>query len=122
MKYTKLLVALLLFLDVGDSVAQSTGINGPPGAGSGGTPGGANTQVQYNNNGAFDGITNGISGQVLTSNGVSAIPTFQTIGGTGTVTSVALSIPGGIYTITGSPITTNGTLTATPAGTSGGIP
>lgn len=42
-------------------------------------------------------------------------------GGSGTVTSVALSIPS-LFTISGSPVTTTGTLTATPAGTSGGIP
>lgn len=42
-------------------------------------------------------------------------------GGSGTVTSVGLSIPG-IFTITNSPVTTSGTLTATPTGTSGGIP
>lgn len=39
----------------------------------------------------------------------------------GTVTSVALSIPG-IFTISGSPVTSSGTLTATPSGTSGGVP
>ena len=42
-------------------------------------------------------------------------------GGSGSVTSVALSIPG-IFTISGSPVTASGTLTATPSGTSGGIP
>lgn len=47
--------------------------------------------------------------------------TWAAPSGTGTVTSVGLSIPG-IFTITNSPVTGAGTLTATPAGTSGGIP
>lgn len=42
-------------------------------------------------------------------------------GGGGTVTSVALAMPG-IFTVSGSPVTTTGTLTATASGTSGGIP
>lgn len=42
-------------------------------------------------------------------------------GGSGTVTSVGLSMPG-IFTVSGSPVTTSGTLTATASGTSGGIP
>lgn len=41
--------------------------------------------------------------------------------GDGTVTSVALSMPG-IFTVTGSPVTGSGTLTATATGTSGGVP
>lgn len=41
--------------------------------------------------------------------------------GAGNVSSVGLSIPG-IFTITNSPVTSSGTLTATPTGTSGGIP
>lgn len=44
-------------------------------------------------------------------------------GGSGTVTSVALSAPGNVTCIvTGSPVTTSGTLVCTPAGTSGGVP
>jgi hypothetical protein len=41
---------------------------------------------------------------------------------TGTVTSVAQSFTGGLISVTGSPITTSGTLALTVAGTSGGIP
>ena len=41
--------------------------------------------------------------------------------GSGTVTSVALAMPG-IFTVSGSPVTGSGTLTATASGTSGGIP
>jgi len=43
-------------------------------------------------------------------------------GGSGTVTSVALSFTGGIVSVSGSPITGDGTLAMTIAGTSGGIP
>jgi len=55
-------------------------------------PGGANTQLQYNNAGSFGGIVNGTSGQVLTSNGVGSAPTFQTPAAAG-VTSVTASAP-----------------------------
>lgn len=40
----------------------------------------------------------------------------------GTVSSVAQSFTGGLISVTGSPITTSGTLALTVAGTSGGIP
>lgn len=43
-----------------------------------GTPGGSNSQVQVNNNGAFGGISEGTTGQFLTSNGAGSQPTFQT--------------------------------------------
>jgi hypothetical protein len=43
-------------------------------------------------------------------------------GGSGTVTSVAQSFTGGLISVSGSPITTSGTLALTVAGTSGGIP
>jgi len=42
-------------------------------------------------------------------------------GGSGTVTSVALTAPG-ILTVSGSPVTTSGTIALTASGTSGGIP
>ncbi len=62
----------------------------------------------------------GTSGQVLTSNGSGSPPTFQTVTGTGTVTSVAMSVPS-FLSVSGSPITTSGTLavtaTTTPTGT-----
>ncbi|NDD54044.1 hypothetical protein EBZ39_09230 [bacterium] len=43
-------------------------------------------------------------------------------GATGTVSSVAQTFTGGIISVSGSPITTSGTLALTVAGTSGGIP
>lgn len=48
--------------------------------------------------------------------------TIAATGGGGTVTSVAQSFTGGLISVSGSPITTSGTLALTVAGTSGGIP
>ena len=62
----------------------------------------------------------GTAGQVLTSNGVSA-PTWAAAAATG-VTSVASTFTGGIVSVSGTPITSTGTLAYTVAGTSGGIP
>lgn len=64
----------------------------------------------------------GTTGQVLTSNGASSDPTFQTVSGTGTVTSVGESFTGGLISVSGTPVTTSGTLALTVAGISGGIP
>jgi hypothetical protein len=43
-------------------------------------------------------------------------------GGSGTVTSVSQTFTGGLISVSGSPITTSGTLALTVAGTSGGVP
>ena len=51
----------------------------------------------------------------------SGLPTWG-IDYTGSVTSVAQSFTGGLISVSGSPITTSGTLALTVAGTSGGIP
>jgi hypothetical protein len=51
-------------------------VGGGSGSGGGGTPGGSDKQVQYNNATAFGGISNGTSGQILTSGGASAVPAF----------------------------------------------
>lgn len=47
--------------------------------------------------------------------------TWSTPAGSGTVTSVGLSIPNSVFIVTGTPVTASGTLTATPSGTSGGV-
>jgi len=47
---------------------------------------------------------------------------WSTPSGSGTVTSVAQTFTGGIVSVSGSPITSSGTLALTVAGTSGGIP
>jgi hypothetical protein len=64
----------------------------------------------------------GANGYVLTSDGTTASWAAGGGGGSGTVTSVAQSFTGGIISVTGSPVTTSGTLALTVAGTSGGIP
>jgi hypothetical protein len=60
--------------------------------------------------------TAGTSGQVLTSGGGLTAAMTWTTAGTGTVTSVALSVPT-FLSVSGSPITTNGTLAVTLSGT-----
>ena len=56
----------------------------------------------------------GSSGQVLTSNGVGAQPSFQSP--VGTVTSVAMTVPA-FLSVSGTPITSSGTLAVTLSGT-----
>jgi hypothetical protein len=61
--------------------------------------------------GTGSGTTNfGTSGQVLTSAGPSASPTWTSVSGSGTVTSVGLSAPA-LFTVSNSPVTGSGTLT-----------
>lgn len=68
--------------------------------------------------GAFQNVSGvGSSGQCLVSNGASALPTWQACAsGSGTVTSVAMTVPT-FLSISGSPITTSGTLGLTLSGT-----
>jgi hypothetical protein len=47
-----------------------------------GTPGGSDKQIQFNNNGAFGGITMGSAGQVLSTDGTTASFTTPSGGGT----------------------------------------
>ena len=61
----------------------------------------------------------GSNGYLLTSNGTTASWAAAPAGG---VTSVAQTFTGGIVSVSGSPITTSGTLALTVAGTSGGVP
>jgi hypothetical protein len=85
-------------------------------------------------------IANGGTGQTTANAGLNALLPSQTLntgkvlstdgtntswiasGGLGTVTSVGQTFTGGIISVSGSPITTAGTLALTVAGTSGGIP
>ena len=62
----------------------------------------------------------GTAAQVLTV--TSGVPAWGSAGGAGTVTSVAQSFTGGLISVSGSPITSSGTLALSVAGTSGGIP
>ena len=56
------------------------------------TPGGSNTFVQFNNNGAFGGITNTTAGFILTSNGSATTPSFQANTGITAGKSIALTL------------------------------
>ena len=101
------------------------------GGGGGGTPGGANTQVQYNNNGVFGGSAgftfNNTTNAIATTGTISTTGTItaaSTVGGviTGTSTSVTgtvtgASVVGGV--ITGTSTSVSGTVTA--ASTVGGV-
>jgi hypothetical protein len=61
----------------------------------------------------------GTAGQILTV--VSGAPSWVTVSGTGTVTSVGQTFTGGLISVAGSPVTAAGTLALTVAGTSGGV-
>jgi hypothetical protein len=63
-------------------------------------------------------LTAGTTGQVLTSQGASE-PIWTTISGTGTVTSVAMTVPS-FMSVSGSPITTSGTLAISASSTGTG--
>lgn len=63
----------------------------------------------------------GSDGQVLSADSSTATGLKWVAAGTGSVTSVALTAPA-IFNVTGSPITTSGTLALAATGTSGGIP
>lgn len=52
----------------------------------------------------------GLSGQVLSSDGTGGLY-WDTVAGTGTVTSVGLALPASLFSISGSPVTASGTLT-----------
>jgi len=56
------------------------------------TPGGSNTFVQFNNNGAFGSITNTTAGFILTSNGTTSTPSFQVNNGITAGKSIALTL------------------------------
>jgi hypothetical protein len=81
------------------------------------TSGTVSIQVD-NNSGTFDFILptgTGTTGQVLTSNGGTGPMTWSNVG-VGTVTSVSMSVPS-FLSVTGSPITSSGTLTVSYSGT-----
>ncbi len=66
-------------------------------------------QILYRNASDWTVLAPGTAGQVLATGGAAANPSWIPAGGTGTVTSVAQTVPG-LFTISGSPITTTGTL------------
>ena len=58
--------------------------------------------------------SSGKSGEILTTGGAAANPAWSAVG-SGSVQSVALALPSSILTVSGSPVTTTGTLTGTLA-------
>ena len=56
------------------------------------SPGGSNTQVQFNNNGAFGGISSSTAGFILTSNGTTTTPSFQANTGISAGKSIAFAL------------------------------
>ena len=84
-------------------------LSSPPAIGNTTAAAGTFTTLRFNSTLSANGLT-GTAGQVLTSNGASA-PTWQSVGGVGTVTSVNGSGGTTGLTLTGGPITSSGTLT-----------
>ena len=84
-------------------------LSAPPAIGGATPAAGTFTTLRFNSTLSANGST-GTAGQVLTSNGASA-PTWQSVGGVGTVTSVDGSGGTTGLTLTGGPITSSGTLT-----------
>lgn len=82
--------------------------------------GGAAGSLPYQTStGVTSMLAAGTNGQVLTL--ASGVPTWAS-GASGSVTSVAQTFTGGLISVSGSPITSSGTLALTVSGTSGGIP
>jgi len=79
---------------------------------SAGNPAGTNGQVQTNDGGTFGAISEGTSGEVLTSNGVGAPPTFQTPAAAGIAAVVDDTTPqlGGNLDLNSNSITGTGNL------------
>jgi hypothetical protein len=127
--YCLVVLATSVFLWSGDALAQCTGqfasgsVCGNA-TGSQATPRGITEStlfdflygtspgtIIYRGPSGWTSLTGNNSGtQVLTEN-ASGVPSWQAAAGTGTVTSVGLSLPN-VFTVTVSPITTSGSLTA----------
>lgn len=85
--------------------AQISGGGGGIGGGGSAIPGGSTLQIQYNNAGAFGGLSNGTAGWIMTSNGAGVAPSFQAApaaGIGGSIASGQVAVGSGVNTITGS--------------------
>jgi hypothetical protein len=71
----------------------------------------AQGSILYRDATAWKALAPGTNGFVLKSGGAGANPSWASGGGVGSVTSVGLSMPA-IFTVSGSPVTASGTLTA----------
>ena len=79
---------------------------------SAGNPAGTNGQVQTNDGGTFGAISEGTSGQILTSNGAGSAPTFQAAAAGGIAAVVDDTTPqlGGTLALNGQGISGSGTI------------
>lgn len=77
--------------------------------------------VVYRDASVWTCLSPGTSGYVLKTQGAGANPAWVAAATSGTVTSVSLTMPG-IFSVSGSPVTTSGTLAVAASGTSGGVP
>lgn len=101
--------------DLTGTVAVGTG-------GTGVTTTPTNGQLLIGNGSGYTLATITAGSGITVTNGAGSITLAATTGGGGTVTSVGQTFTGGIISVSGSPVTTSGTLALTVAGTSGGIP
>lgn len=97
----------------GNGYLKFDGVNWVFDAGSGGA-------VEFTSLSDAPSSYTGQAGKIVAVKGTEDGVEFITVGGTGTVTSVALSLPA-IFSVTGSPITTTGTLTASLASQSANL-
>ncbi len=65
-------------------------------------------------------VAAGTTNFVLTSNGTNVAPSYKSAG-SGTVTATGITMPGSIFAVSSSPVTSAGTFGITVAGTSGGV-
>lgn len=70
--------------------------------------------ILYRDAGIWKALGPGTAGQLLKSGGAAANPSWTAGAGTGTVTSIGLTLPA-MFSVTGSPVTTTGTIAATLA-------
>jgi hypothetical protein len=108
----------LASISTGNVLANTTGISAAP------VPtaptaildiiGSTQGDLLYRNATSWVVLPPGSAGQILTTGGAAANPAWSAVG-SGTVQSVALALPSSILTVSGSPVTTTGTLTGTLA-------
>lgn len=107
----------LASISTGNVLANTSGISAAP------TPttpssvldviGSTQGDILYRDSGGWQVLAPGNNGQILTTQGAAANPKWSAVG-SGSVQSVGLSLPA-IFTVSGSPVTTTGTLTGTLA-------
>lgn len=101
------------------NAANVTGTVAVANGGTGLTAAPANGEIDIGNGTGFARTTLSAGANITITNGAGSI---SIAGNAGTVTSVGQSFTGGLISVTGSPVTSSGTLALTVAGTSGGIP